>query len=68
MLTRVSLQLQLLRVPDFLRFVPEEYDASTYEPTEADVANARDSYAYETIRWKRDPTTGARVSNALLYR
>ena len=58
-----------MRVPEFLRFIPEEYDPSTYEPTESEIENARsNTNKQEAVRWKRDPVTGTPVSNALLYR
>ena len=61
-------QIQSLRVPKFLKFVPTEYDAATFEPSEFDVANARDAAPKPTIRFRRDATTGQMKSNTMVYR
>jgi len=61
-------QIQSLRVPKFLKFVPTEYDPTTFEPSDFDVANARDSAPKPTIRFRRDPASSQLKSNTMIYR
>lgn len=68
LLTRFFRQLQSLRVPKFLRVLPELYDRDTFEPTEADIANAKSENPKAEIRIRKDPATGRLQSNALIHR
>jgi RNA polymerase-associated protein LEO1 len=62
-------KMSLMRVPAFLKFTPEEYDADTYEVTEDDIQNARAGYTHESIRWQRPKDGDVRPrSNAALCR
>ncbi|KLU85032.1 hypothetical protein MAPG_04064 [Magnaporthiopsis poae ATCC 64411] len=60
--------LRTMRIPDFLRVIPEEYNADTYRPTEVDLAEDRKKYPASAIRWRRNPETGRPESNAAIYR
>ncbi|KAL2885948.1 Leo1-like protein [Ceratocystis lukuohia] len=61
-------RLQTFKVPKFLRFVPEQYDSRTFEPTRADIENARSENPKPTIRHCIDSKTGELRSNAMMYR
>ncbi|ROT36871.1 hypothetical protein SODALDRAFT_352106 [Sodiomyces alkalinus F11] len=60
--------LRSFRVPKFIRILPELYDRGTFEPTEADIANAKAENPKADIRVRKDPATGQLQSNALLHR
>ncbi|KAI1811863.1 Leo1-like protein-domain-containing protein [Poronia punctata] len=60
--------LQSMKVPNFLRFYACEYDPDTFEPTPADMENAKSAKPKSTVRYKRDPGTGELYSNALVHR
>ncbi|KAL2756299.1 hypothetical protein ACRALDRAFT_1076441 [Sodiomyces alcalophilus JCM 7366] len=60
--------LKSFRVPKFLRVLPEMYDRDTFEPTEADIANAKADNPKAEIRVRKDPATGQLQSNALIHR
>ncbi|KAH9902082.1 Leo1-like protein-domain-containing protein [Xylariomycetidae sp. FL2044] len=61
-------RLQLMRVPDFLKWNPEEYKSDTFELSEWDKENAQSDSPKDVIRYQRDPDTGLLQSNALVYR
>lgn len=67
-LTDTIWQVQSLKVPAFLKFIPEVYDPKTYEPTEWDVENARSEKPKLAVRYYNDPETGELKSNAVIYR
>ncbi|KAF4594699.1 Leo1-like protein [Ophiocordyceps camponoti-floridani] len=60
--------LRILRVPKFIKFMPEVYDPDTFEPSEFDVANAKAEQPKAVARVRRDPTTGELKSNTNMYR
>ncbi|RCI14973.1 hypothetical protein L249_6846 [Ophiocordyceps polyrhachis-furcata BCC 54312] len=60
--------LRLLRVPKFIKFMPEVYDPETFEPSEFDVANAKAEQPKCVVRVRRDPSTGQLKSNTNIYR
>lgn len=61
------MQLRALRVPKFLRFHPEAY-TDDFEPSEADVENARAERPQQVARFKRDESTGHLHSNTNILR
>ncbi|OAQ90880.1 Leo1-like protein [Purpureocillium lilacinum] len=60
--------LRVLRVPKFIKFMPEIYTPDTFEPSEFDVANAKSEQPQHVARVRRDPTTGGLKSNSNVYR
>ncbi|GJN77925.1 hypothetical protein PLIIFM63780_001418 [Purpureocillium lilacinum] len=60
--------LRVLRVPKFIKFMPEIYTPDTFEPSEFDVANAKSEQPQHVARVRRDPTTGDLKSNSNVYR
>lgn len=60
--------LRTMRIPDFLRVIPEQYKEDAYQPTELDLAEDRKKYPASAIRWRRNPETGKPESNAVIYR
>ncbi|KAL5611554.1 hypothetical protein BROUX41_000861 [Berkeleyomyces rouxiae] len=61
-------RLQTFKVPKFLRFVPEQYNPRTFEPTKADLENARSENPKPTVRHRIDPKSSELRSNAMMYR
>lgn len=57
-----------MRVPKFVKIMPEEYDAATFEPTEFDLANAKAEHPSHVARVKRDAASGKLKSNTNIYR
>lgn len=57
-----------MRVPKFIRLHPEEYDGDSFEPTELDVANAKQEHPQQVVRFRRDASTGRLLSNANVLR
>lgn len=57
-----------MRVPKFVNFMPQQYDADTFEPTAFDVENARDENPKQVARVRRDAVTGDLKSNTNIYR
>ena len=57
-----------MRVPKFIKFMPEEYDAEMFEPTEFDVDNAKAERPRHVARVRRDGSTGELKSNSNIYR
>ncbi|UNI14873.1 hypothetical protein JDV02_001456 [Purpureocillium takamizusanense] len=60
--------LRVLKVPKFIKFMPEVYAPDTFEPTEFDIANAKSDQPRNVARVRRDPTTGDLKSNTNVYR
>ncbi|KAI1486050.1 Leo1-like protein-domain-containing protein, partial [Biscogniauxia mediterranea] len=60
--------LQSLKVPSFLKFMPEVYKPDEFEPSEWDKENLRSGNPKEVVRFQRDDQTGELKSNALIYR
>ncbi|KAK3180215.1 hypothetical protein K4F52_008414 [Lecanicillium sp. MT-2017a] len=60
--------LRVMRVPKFLRIVPEEYNTESYEPTEFDLQNATKEHPAHVARVRRDADSGLLQSNANIYR
>ncbi|KAJ6446025.1 Leo1-like protein [Purpureocillium lavendulum] len=60
--------LRVLRVPKFIKFMPEIYAPDTFEPSEFDIANARADQPRHVARVRRDPTTGDLKSNTNIHR
>ncbi|PFH56740.1 hypothetical protein XA68_16054 [Ophiocordyceps unilateralis] len=60
--------LRILRVPKFIKFMPEVYDPDTFEPSEFDVANAKAEQPQAVVRVRRDPSTDELKSNTNMYR
>lgn len=59
--------MQLVKVPHFLRLVPEPYDSES--PVEDwDVENSLRQIPTNVIRYRRNPQTGKLESNANIYR
>ncbi|KAJ6782318.1 hypothetical protein PWT90_08641 [Aphanocladium album] len=60
--------LRVMRVPKFIKIMPEEYVAEKFEPTPFDVANAKQEHPAHVARVRRDDSTGLLHSNASVYR
>ncbi|KAF4123973.1 hypothetical protein GMORB2_5689 [Geosmithia morbida] len=60
--------LRVLRVPKFIRLHPEEYRPDSFEPSELDIANAKQEHPQQVVRFRRDADTGRLHSNANLLR
>ncbi|POR31231.1 Uncharacterized protein TPAR_08547 [Tolypocladium paradoxum] len=60
--------LRVMRVPKFIKFMPEVYAPDTFEPTEFDVANAKAEQPRHVARVRRDSSTGELKSNTNIYR
>lgn len=57
-----------LRVPEFLKLNPVEYNADTWEPSQWDIDNAESENPAPVIMSRRNPETGQLQSNANIYR
>ncbi|CAM1506923.1 Fc.00g065640.m01.CDS01 [Cosmosporella sp. VM-42] len=60
--------LRVLRVPKFIKVLPEEYDPDTFQPSEFDIANATSQHPKHVARIRRDHSTGELKSNTNVYR
>ncbi|KAJ3529973.1 hypothetical protein NM208_g9526 [Fusarium decemcellulare] len=60
--------LRILRVPKFIKILPEEYDPDTFQPTDFDVANAKSQNPKHVARVRRDHSTGELKSNTNIFR
>ncbi|KAK5990674.1 hypothetical protein PT974_08943 [Cladobotryum mycophilum] len=60
--------LRVMRVPKFIKLLPEMYDPDNFQPSEFDVANAKAEHPKHVVRVRRDPTTHELASNANIYR
>ncbi|KAG6023655.1 hypothetical protein E4U41_001961 [Claviceps citrina] len=61
-------QLRVMRVPKFIKFLPEEYVAATFVPSEFDIANAKSESHVHVARVRKDESTGELQSNTNIYR
>lgn len=57
-----------MRVPKFVKIVPQEYDPENFEPSEFDIANATAEHAQHVARVRRDHDTGELRSNTNIFR
>lgn len=57
-----------MRVPKFIKIMPEEYVADKFEPSAFDAANAKQEHPAQVARVRRDDSTGLLHSNANVYR
>ncbi|KAL7946375.1 Leo1-like domain-containing protein [Trichoderma barbatum] len=60
--------LRVMRVPKFVRFLPEPYDEETFRPSEFDIENAKAEHPKHVVRVRRDPSTNELKSNTNIYR
>lgn len=60
--------IQSLKVPEFIKFVPEPYESKTFEPSAWDVENAKGGNKKIAVRYYNDPETGELKSNAMMYK
>ncbi|KAF4334140.1 hypothetical protein FBEOM_12059 [Fusarium beomiforme] len=59
--------LRILRIPKFLKIMPEVYDPDTFEPTEFDLANAKAEHPKHVARVRKDHSTGELKSNTNIF-
>lgn len=57
-----------MRVPKFVKIIPEKYDTESYEPTEFDLHNATKEHPAHVARVRQDSSTGHLQSNTNIYR
>ncbi|ATY59271.1 RNA polymerase-associated [Cordyceps militaris] len=60
--------LRVMRVPNFIKIMPEEYVSEKFQPTEFDTANAKQEHPAHVARVRRNDSTGLLHSNANIYR
>ncbi|KAI9171416.1 RNA polymerase-associated protein LEO1 [Paramyrothecium foliicola] len=60
--------LRVLRVPNFVRFMPTLYDPDHFEPSQPDLINAKAGLPIHVARAARDHDTGELKSNTNIYR
>ncbi|KID90137.1 Leo1-like protein [Metarhizium guizhouense ARSEF 977] len=60
--------LRVMRVPKFIKFMPEEYVAETFQPSDFDLANAKSDRPKHVARIRKDASTGDLQSNTNIYR
>ncbi|CAG9949388.1 unnamed protein product [Clonostachys rosea f. rosea IK726] len=60
--------LRALRVPKFLKFLPEEYHPEAFQASELDIENARSEQQQHVVRFRRDDSTGRLHSNTNILR
>lgn len=60
--------MQIAKVPDFLRLVPEPYEADSYVPSEWAIENSKRRIPMNIIRYRRNPGTGKLESNGNIYK
>lgn len=58
----------MLRVPKFIKMLPEEYDPDTFQPSEFDIVNAKSQNPVQVARVRRDHDTLELKSNTNVYR
>lgn len=61
-------KLRILRVPKFIKFMPEVYEPDVFEPSEFDLANAKAEQPRCVARVQRDSSTGRLESNTNIFR
>lgn len=60
--------LRILRVPKFVKFLPEPYEEESFRPSEFDLENAKAEHPKHVVRVRRDATTNELKSNTNIYR
>ncbi|OAA73232.1 Leo1-like protein [Cordyceps fumosorosea ARSEF 2679] len=60
--------LRVMRVPKFIKIMPEEYVSEKFQPTEFDTTNAKQEHPAHVARVRRNDSTGLLHSNANIYR
>ncbi|GAO14012.1 hypothetical protein UVI_02035650 [Ustilaginoidea virens] len=65
---RVVMALRVMRVPKFIKFMPREYVAHAFQPSEFDIANAKSDHPKHVVRVRKDERTGDLQSNTNIYR
>ncbi|KAM0260391.1 hypothetical protein ACHAQJ_002792 [Trichoderma viride] len=60
--------LRILRVPKFIRFLPEPYEEESFRPSEFDLENAKAEHPKHVVRVRRDASTNEMKSNTNIYR
>jgi RNA polymerase-associated protein LEO1 len=64
----MPIQLHSLRVPDFIRWNPEEYKSDEYEPSQKEIAAAKADKLRPLVRFRRNRRTGDMETNTLIHR
>ncbi|KHO00022.1 Leo1-like protein [Metarhizium album ARSEF 1941] len=67
-ITNGASQLRVMRVPKFIKFMPEEYVAETFQPSDFDLDNAKSDRPKHVARIRKDASTGYLQSNTNIYR
>ena len=57
-----------MRVPKFIKFMPEEYVVDSFEPSDFDVVNAKSDRPKHVARFRKDGSSGELQSNTNIYR
>lgn len=60
--------MQMAKVPNFLRVIPEEYKSDEFQPSAWAIENSKRRIPINLIRYRRNPETGKLESNANIYR
>ncbi|QYT01036.1 hypothetical protein H0G86_008093 [Trichoderma simmonsii] len=60
--------LRVMRVPKFVRFLPEPYEEETFQPSAFDLENAKAEHPKHVVRVRRDASTSELKSNTNIYR
>lgn len=60
--------MQMAKVPNFLRVIPEEYKTESFRPSAWAIENSQRRIPINLIRYRRNPETGELESNANIYR
>ncbi|GFP53835.1 hypothetical protein ACSS6W_001457 [Trichoderma asperelloides] len=60
--------LRILRVPKFVKFLPEPYEEESFRPSEFDLENAKAEHPKHVVRVRRDAATDELKSNTNIYR
>ncbi|KAG5919584.1 hypothetical protein E4U61_000768 [Claviceps capensis] len=60
--------LAVMRVPKFIKFLPELYDSSNFVPSEFDISNAKSERHIHVARVCKDESTGLLHSNTNIFR
>ncbi|SPJ74616.1 related to LEO1 Extremely hydrophilic protein [Fusarium torulosum] len=59
--------LRVLRIPKFLKIMPQEYNPDTFEPSEFDLENAKTEHPKHVARVRRDHSTDELKSNTNVF-
>ncbi|KUI54070.1 hypothetical protein VP1G_01440 [Cytospora mali] len=60
--------MQMAKVPNFLRVIPEEYKADEFQPSGWAIENSKRKIPINLLRYRRNPETGELESNTNIYR